>query len=167
MILVLLVLKLFVSSRPLKLEGVLCIYVLLLHEGQAENHFDMFFYMLETHTWLSMHYYSWSFVCVTFHVITWLQSFIVKIMSFMSMFRVLWSQHSMLYIVWSRLCWCMSPQKLLFCYHLPTRGWAGVKIGDAWYISNVSVIFHAPCLFMHHLLCVLLHFVVFLCIFQN
>jgi hypothetical protein len=42
MIMVLLVLKLFVSSRPLKLEGVLCIYVLLLHEGQAENHFAMF-----------------------------------------------------------------------------------------------------------------------------
>jgi hypothetical protein len=40
MIMVLLVFKLFVSSRPLKLEGV--IYVLLFHEGQAENHFDMF-----------------------------------------------------------------------------------------------------------------------------
>jgi hypothetical protein len=50
MIMVLLVLKKFVSSRPLKLEGVLCIYVLLLHEGQGENHFAMFFYMLETHT---------------------------------------------------------------------------------------------------------------------
>jgi hypothetical protein len=44
MIMVLLVLKLFVSSRPLKLEGVQCIYVLLFHEGQAENHFAMFFY---------------------------------------------------------------------------------------------------------------------------
>jgi hypothetical protein len=167
MIMVLLVLKLFVSSRPLKLEGVQCIYVLLFHEGQAENHFAMFFYMVETHTRLSMHYYSWSFVCVTFHVITWLLSFIVKIMCFMPMFRVLWSQHSMLYIVWSRLCWCMSPPKLLFCYHLPTRGRAGVKLGDAWYVSNVSIIFYAPCLFMHHLLCVLLHFVAFLCIFWN
>jgi hypothetical protein len=46
MIMVLLVLKLFASSRPLKLEGVLCIYDLLFHEGQAENHFDMFFYMI-------------------------------------------------------------------------------------------------------------------------
>jgi hypothetical protein len=137
---VLLVLKLFVSSRPLKLEGVLCIYVLLFHEGQAENHLTMFFYMLKIHTWLSMHHYSWSFVCVTFHVITWLLSFIVKIISFMPMFRVLLSQHSMLYIVWSRLWWCMSPQKLLFCYHLPTQGRAGVKLGDAWYVSNVSII---------------------------
>jgi hypothetical protein len=50
MIMVLLVLKLFVSSHPLKLEGVLCIYVLLLHEGLAENHFAMLFYMVETHT---------------------------------------------------------------------------------------------------------------------
>jgi hypothetical protein len=44
MIMVLLVLKLFVSIRPIKLEGVICIYVLLLHEGQAEYHFAMFFY---------------------------------------------------------------------------------------------------------------------------
>jgi hypothetical protein len=46
MIMVLLVLKLFVSSRPLKLEGVILIYVLLLYEGQAENHFAMFSYMI-------------------------------------------------------------------------------------------------------------------------
>jgi hypothetical protein len=39
------------------------------------------------------------FVCVTFHVITWLLSFIVKIRSLMPMFYVLCSQHSMLYIV--------------------------------------------------------------------
>jgi hypothetical protein len=36
-----------------------------------------------------------------------------------------------------------------------------------WYVSNVSIIFYAPCLFTHHLLCVLLHFVAFLCIFRN
>jgi hypothetical protein len=62
---------------------------------------------------------------------------------------------------WSRLCWYMLPQKLLFCYYLPTRGRAGVKLGDAWYVSNVSIIFDAPCSFMHHLLCVLLHFMTF------
>jgi hypothetical protein len=50
MMLVSLVLKLFLSSHPLKLEGVLCIYVLLFHEGQAENYFAMFFYVVETHT---------------------------------------------------------------------------------------------------------------------
>jgi hypothetical protein len=68
---------------------------------------------------------------------------------------------------WSRLRWCMSPPKLLFYYHLPTWGRAGVKLGDACYVSNVSIIFDSPCLFIHHLLCVLLHFVAFLCIFQN
>jgi hypothetical protein len=98
------------------------------------------FYMLKTNNWLSMHYFSWSFVCVTFYVITWLLSSIVKIISLMPMFRVLWSQHSMLHIVWSRLCWCMSPQKLLFCYHFPTRGWAGVKLGGAW----CSMLVYAP-----------------------
>jgi hypothetical protein len=39
--------------------------------------------------------------------------------------------------------------------------------GVRWYVSNVSIIFDAPCLFLHHLLSVLLHFVVFLCIFRN
>jgi hypothetical protein len=68
---------------------------------------------------------------------------------------------------WSRLWWCMSPQKLFFYYHLPTRGWAWVKLGDIWYVSNVPIIFDAPCLFIHHLLCVLLHFMAFLCIFRN
>jgi hypothetical protein len=48
MMLVSLVLKLLVSSRPLKLEGVLCIYGLLSHEGQAENHLYIFPYDLNT-----------------------------------------------------------------------------------------------------------------------
>ena len=32
-------------------------------------------------------------------------------------------------------------QKFCF-YHLPTRGQAGIKLGDAWYVSNVSIIFY-------------------------
>ena len=31
-------------------------------------------------------------------------------------------------------------QKFCF-YHLPTRGQAGIKLGDAWYVSNVSIFF--------------------------
>ena len=31
-------------------------------------------------------------------------------------------------------------QKFCF-YRLPTRGRAGIKLGDAWYVSNVSIIF--------------------------
>jgi hypothetical protein len=74
MMLVSLVLKLLVSSRPLKLEGVLCIYVLLSHEGQAENHLYVFPYNLNTRLTFIVSF-SWSFVCVHFHVITWLLSF--------------------------------------------------------------------------------------------
>jgi hypothetical protein len=130
MIMVLLVLKLFVSSCPLKLEGVLCIYVLLFHEGQAENHFDMFFHIIWTHTWLSMFHYSWSFICVSFHVITWLLSFYCQ--DYVSYAHVLSYLIPVLNALhrWSRLCWCISPQNLFFCYHLPTRGRAGVKLGD-------------------------------------
>jgi hypothetical protein len=36
---------------------------------------------------------------------------------------------------------------------------------DNWYVSNVSIIFDAPCLFLYHLLSVSLHFVAFLWIF--
>jgi hypothetical protein len=40
-------------------------------------------------------------------------------------------------------------------------------IGEPWYVSNVSIIFDAPCLFLHHLPIVSLHFVALLCIFRN
>jgi hypothetical protein len=128
---------------------------------------DMFFHMIWTQVWLSLFHYSWSFIYVSFHVITWLLSFYCQDYVFYahvlsSLIPALNALHS-----WSRLRWCMSPQKLFFCYHLPTRGRVGVKFGDAWYVSNISIIFDAPCLFIHHLLCVLLHFVVFLCIFWN
>ena len=33
-----------------------------------------------------------------------------------------------------------------FFYHLPTRGRAGIKLGDAWYVSNVSIIFYCSML---------------------
>ena len=41
------------------------------------------------------------------------------------------------------------PQKFLFS-HLPTRGRAGIKLGDAWYVSNVSIIF--DCSMLYYLL---------------
>ena len=31
-------------------------------------------------------------------------------------------------------------QKFCF-YHLPTQGRAGIKLGDTWYVSNISIIF--------------------------
>jgi ribonuclease HI len=39
--------------------------------------------------------------------------------------------------------------------------------GAPSYVSNVSIISGAPCLFLHHLFSVSLHFVTFLCIFWN
>ena len=32
------------------------------------------------------------------------------------------------------------PHQKFYFYHLPTRGRAGIKLGDAWYVSNVSII---------------------------
>jgi hypothetical protein len=94
-----------------------------------------------------MHYYSWSFVCVTFHIVTLLLSSIVRIISFMLMFRVLWSQLAMLYNNLIKIVLAACHLNNYFCYHLPTRGRAGVKLGDAWYVANVSIIFDALCLF--------------------
>ena len=36
-------------------------------------------------------------------------------------------------------------QKFCF-YHLPTRGQAWIKLGDAWYVSNISIIFYCSML---------------------
>ena len=41
-------------------------------------------------------------------------------------------------------------QKFCF-YHLPTRGRAGIKLGDAWYVSNVSIIFDCSMLLYYPL----------------
>jgi hypothetical protein len=115
-----------------------------------------------------MHYYSWSFVCVAFHVVAWLLSSIVRITSFMPMFRVLWSQLAMLHIDLIKIVLVACHLKnYYFCYHLPTRGRAGVKLGDACYVANISIIFDAPCLFYINCFMFCLHFVAFLCIFCN
>jgi hypothetical protein len=126
----------------------------------------VFSYDLNTHVTFIVSF-SWSFVCVLFHVITWLLSFFYWNYVFHAHVLSSFDPNTQCLHRWSRLCRCMSPQKLFLCYHLPTRGRAGVKLGDAWYVSNVSIIFYAPCLFLHHLLSVLLHFVAFLCIFWN
>jgi hypothetical protein len=130
MILVSLVLKLFVSSRPLKLESVLCIYILLFHEGQAENHLLCFSIWFE-HTLTFIVSILWSFICVLFYVITWLLSFFYQDYVFHAHVLSSFDPSTQCLHRWSRLCWCISPQKLFFCYHLPTRGRAGVKLGDA------------------------------------
>ena len=42
------------------------------------------------------------------------------------------------------------PHEKFYFYHLPTRGQAGIKLGDAWYVSNVSIIF--DCSMLYYLL---------------
>ena len=42
------------------------------------------------------------------------------------------------------------PHQKFYFYHLPTRGRAGIKLGDAWYVSNVSIIF--DCSMLYYLL---------------
>jgi hypothetical protein len=81
-----LVLKLFVSSRPLKLEGVLCIYVLLLREGQAENHLYVFLYDLNTRLTFIVSLFMIFCLCFFLCYNMVAKFLIVKIMSFMPMF---------------------------------------------------------------------------------
>jgi hypothetical protein len=132
MIMVLLVLKLFVSSHPFELWRCPMHLCFAISWRTSWIPLCYVFSILQTNKWLSMHYYSWSFVCVTFHVVTWLLSSIVRIISLMPMFRVLWSQLAMLYIDLIKIVLAACHlQNYYFCYHLPTRGRAGVKLGDA------------------------------------
>ena len=39
------------------------------------------------------------------------------------------------------------PHQKFYFYHLPTRGRARIKLGDAWYVSNVSIIFDCSMLY--------------------
>ena len=49
-------------------------------------------------------------------------------------------------------------QKFCF-YHLPTRGRARIKLGDAWYVSNVSIIFDCSML-LYYLFWTLMGFII-------
>ena len=40
-----------------------------------------------------------------------------------------------------KLCQSITPHQKFSFYPLPTRGRAGIKLGDAWYVSIVSIIF--------------------------
>ena len=47
---------------------------------------------------------------------------------------------------WMNMLGSIPHQKFCF-YHLPTRGRASIKLGDAWYVSNVSIIFYCSVLY--------------------
>jgi hypothetical protein len=117
MMLVSLILKLFVSSCSLKLKGVLCIYVLLSHEGQAENHLYVFPYDLNTRLTFIVSFL-WSFVYVLFHVIIWLLSFFYQDYIFHAHVLSSFDTSTQRLHILSRLCRCMSPQKLFLLLSL-------------------------------------------------
>jgi hypothetical protein len=66
------------------------------------------------------------------------------------------------------LPWFHNWGKTWCCAH-HTFSWGSQLVGHLhhWYVSNVSIIFDAPCLFLHHLPIVSLHLVAFLYIFRN
>ena len=77
MTMVSLVLKLFVSSRPFRLKGALCIYVLLSLKDKLKT-ICMFFLMIWTHVWLSLfHFHDLLFVFICMFT-TWLLSFLLS-----------------------------------------------------------------------------------------
>jgi hypothetical protein len=94
------------------------------------------FHIIWTHVWLSLFRCSWSFVCVLFHVITWLLSFFYQDYVFHARVLSSFDLSTQCLLRWSRLWWCMSPKKLFFCYHLPTRGRSGVKLEGFHSIEN-------------------------------
>ena len=158
------VLKLLVSSHPLNFKGVIafmfCYFIkdmlsttllCLLYAHKQTVAFNALLFMI-----LRLSYSSCYNIVAKFY---W-------IISIMPMIEYL-DPSSQCFTMHDQDCvGSMSPQKL-FCYHLPTRGRAGVKLGDAWYVSNVSIIFYAPCLFYTNLYMFCSCFVALLYIFRH
>jgi hypothetical protein len=129
MIMLLLVVKLFVSSHPFELSRCTMHLCFATPRGTSWIPLCYVLSMLQTNKWLSIHYYSWSFVCVTFHVVTWLLSSIVRIIYLMPMFRVLWSQLAMLYIDLIKIVLGACHLKNYFCYHLKLEDEQELSLG--------------------------------------
>jgi hypothetical protein len=152
---VLLVLKLFVSSHPLELWRCPMHLCFSTPWGTSGIPLCYVFYMLETKNWLSMHYYSSSFVCVSFHVVTWLLSSVVRIISLMPMFRVLCSQHAMLYFKLIKIVLVHVTSKFIVLLSLT---YSRTSRSSAWgcLIRRKRIyIFWCSMLVLHQLLCVL------------
>jgi hypothetical protein len=71
-------------------------------------------------------------------------------------FKLFRSQHSMLYIDDQDCVGACHLKNYFFCYHLPTREWAGVKLGDAdtsqtylWFLI-LHACFYTICLVFHY-----------------
>jgi hypothetical protein len=101
-----------------------------LYKGQAENHLYVFPYDLNTRLTFIVSF-SLSFVCVHFYVITWFLSFFHQDYIFHAhVLSSLIPVHNA-YIYGQDSVGACHLKNYFFCYHLPTRGRAGVKLGDA------------------------------------
>jgi hypothetical protein len=127
MIMVSLVLKLFVSSRPLKLEGVLCIYVCYSMKDKQKTICYVFPYDLNTRLTFIVSLFMIFRLC-SFSCYNMVAKFLLSRLCLLCPCFKFSDPSTQCLHRWSRLWWCMSPQKLFFCYHLPTQGWAGVKL---------------------------------------
>jgi hypothetical protein len=101
-----------------------------LMKDKLKTIFYVFSYDLNTHLTFIVSL-SWYFVCVHFHVITWLLSFFYQDYVFHAhVLRSLIPAHNA-YIYGQDYVGRCHLKNYFFCYHLPTRGQAGVKLGDA------------------------------------
>ena len=160
----LLVLKFLVSSHPLNFEGVLAFMfcysikdmlsttlLCLLYDHKHTVAFNALLLMI-----LCLSYSSCYNIVAKFH---W-------IISIMPMLEYL-GPSSQCFTCLIKIVLASCHLKNYLCHHLPTRGRAGVKLGDAWYVSNVSIIFDAPCLFYTNSYMFCLHFVALLHDFRH
>ena len=99
----------------LNFEGVLCIYVLLYHEGKAEYHSCYVFYMwnkqMSFNALLSM-----IFVCILSCCMHRYYVLLLELHLSCSCLEYFDPSFQCLQMVWSWLWWCMSPQKLFFLF---------------------------------------------------
>jgi hypothetical protein len=102
-----------------------------LYEGQAKNHLYVFPYDLNTCLTFIVSF-SWSFVCIHFHVYNMVAKFwLSRLYLSCPCFKFLWSQLTNAYIYDQDCVGACHLKNYFFYYHLHTRGWAGVKLGDA------------------------------------
>ena len=131
MIMLLLVLKLLVSSHPLNFKGVLafmfCYFIkdklnttllCFLYAKKQTVAFNALLFMLFCLSYFSCYNIVAKFYCLELYL------------SCLCL-RVLWSQLQCFYINLIKIVSASCHIKNYFCYHLPTRGRAGVKLGDA------------------------------------
>ena len=100
--------------------------------------------------------YGWTFFS---HVILRRHNCFVSMLEVLLIFMSIWTFvlnlldlniHTTIKKNYTKIMPSSTPHQKFSFYHLPTRGRAGIKLGDAWYVSNVSIIF--DCSMLYYLL---------------